>query len=72
MHFAPDHRPGIGFIDRYMPSASAEERDLAYERLCRLVAVFLKVCERLEREDRIREEKAGAIESGSRHSQSAI
>ncbi len=53
-------RPGDIFIDRYMPGASQEEREAAYQNVERLIAVLVRINDRLEREER------DSHESGSR------
>ena len=45
-----DTRPGDVFIDRYMPGASAEEREEAYQNVRQLVAVLVRINNRLRRE----------------------
>jgi hypothetical protein len=57
----PNPRPGDLFIDRYMPGASAEEREAAYTNVRRLIAVLVRIDERLRREG----EKADSPESDS-------
>lgn len=42
-----DHRPGDLFIDRYMPEASVEAREEAHENLRALVALLVRIDERL-------------------------
>ena len=58
-------RPGDLFIDRYMPGASAEERERAHERLRAVVAVLIEIDERMKRERiaEIRQKLGGAVES---------
>ncbi|HEY4941397.1 MAG TPA: hypothetical protein VII56_08205 [Rhizomicrobium sp.] len=59
-----DERPGMSFIDRYMPDASAEEREAALERLQRLARVLVRIEERLAREwyeKWIRSNRDGAV-----------
>ena len=46
----PD-RPGWLFIDRYMPSATPEEQEEAYENLRSLVALLVQIDERLVTEE---------------------
>jgi hypothetical protein len=48
-------RPGQLFIDRYMPSASAAERETAYENLRSLVAILVEIDDRIARESRERD-----------------
>jgi hypothetical protein len=50
MEKEPKNRPGQLFIDRYMPSASAAEREAAYENLRGLIAVLIEIDDRLARE----------------------
>ena len=45
-------RPGDAFIDRYMPGASAEEREEAYANLESLIEVLSQIDDRLAREAR--------------------
>lgn len=40
------------FIDRYMPGASDEAREAAYENLKSLVALLIEIDERVTREKR--------------------
>lgn len=47
---ANDPRPGDLFIDRYMPGASAEEREEAYQNVRQLITVLVRINERLRRE----------------------
>lgn len=49
-----DHRPGDIFIDRYMPEATEEAREEAYANLRALVALLVKIDERLAMEERER------------------
>ncbi len=42
----PD-KPGWLFIDRYMPNATPEEQEAAYENLRSLVQLLLQIDERL-------------------------
>ncbi len=44
--------PGDLFIDRYMPGASAEEREEAEKNLERFVAALVRIDKRLEWEKR--------------------
>jgi hypothetical protein len=46
-----DHRPGDLFIDRYMPRATEEARDAAYANLRALVALLVRIDERLALEE---------------------
>lgn len=43
-------RPGDVFVERYMPGASADEREAAYQSVLQLVAVLVRVNERMIRE----------------------
>jgi hypothetical protein len=47
-----NHRPGDLFIDRYMPKATEEAREEAYANLRALVALLVRIDERLAFEDR--------------------
>jgi hypothetical protein len=47
-----DHRPGDLFIDRYMPKATEEAREDAYLNLRALVALLVRIDERLALEER--------------------
>jgi hypothetical protein len=49
-----EHRPGELFIDRYMPNASEEAREEAFANLRSLVALLVRIDERLALEDRER------------------
>ena len=42
-----EHRPGDLFIDRYMPKATEEAREEAYANLRALVALLVRIDERL-------------------------
>jgi hypothetical protein len=42
-----EHRPGDVFIDRYMPKATEEAREEAYANLRALVALLVRIDERL-------------------------
>ena len=55
-----DHRPGDLFIDRYMPKATEEAREEAYANLRALVALLVRIDERLALEER---EKRDSLES---------
>jgi hypothetical protein len=46
-----DHRPGDLFIDRYMPRATQEAREEAYANLRALVALLVRIDERLALEE---------------------
>lgn len=46
-----DRRPGYLFIDRYMPKATEEAREEAYANLRALVALLVRIDERLAMED---------------------
>lgn len=56
-------KPGDLLIDRYMPGATAEERERAHERIRAVVSVLIQIDERVSREARIREKSGGAVES---------
>lgn len=60
-----ESRPGDLFIDRYMPGASAEEREEAIANLDRFVAVLVRIDARLEQEkrDRIRQISDSEVDS---------
>jgi len=49
-----ERRPGERFIDRYMPGASEEAREEAYANLTALVALLVRIDERLALEDQER------------------
>ena len=51
-HKKHDHRPGDIFIDRYMPKATEEARERAYANLKALVALLVRIDERLAIEER--------------------
>ena len=53
------YRPGDLFIDRYMPKATEEAREEAYANLRALVALLLRIDERLALEER---EKLDSLE----------
>jgi hypothetical protein len=55
-----NHRPGDIFIDRYMPKATEEAREEAYTNLRALVALLVRIDERLALEER---EQADSLES---------
>jgi hypothetical protein len=44
-------RPGWGIIDRYMPDASPEKQEEAYEKLKSLVSLLVRIDDRLQAED---------------------
>jgi len=50
-HKKTDHRPGDLFIDRYMPKATEEAREEAYANLRALVALLVRIDERLALEE---------------------
>ncbi len=50
----PERRPGELFIDRYMPHASEEAREEAFANLHALVALLVRIDERLALEDQER------------------
>jgi hypothetical protein len=56
----PEHRPGELFIDRYMPKATEEAREEAYANLRALVALLVRIDERLALEAR---ERGDSLES---------
>ncbi len=51
-HKKTDHRPGDLFIDRYMPEATEEAREEAHANLRALVALLVRIDERLALEER--------------------
>ena len=53
-HKKTEHRPGDLFIDRYMPKATEEAREEAYANLRALVALLVRIDERLDVEERAR------------------
>lgn len=55
-----DNRPGALFIDRYMPKATEEAREEAYANLRALVALLVRIDERLALEER---EQRDSLES---------
>lgn len=66
MHQNAEQQPGAGILDRYMPQASAEEREAARENLRRLAQLVIRVHERLSREagdSAIRPDRDSAVES---------
>ena len=60
-HKQTDHRPGDLFIDRYMPKATEEAREEAYSNLRALVALLVRIDERLALEA---QQKGDSRESG--------
>ena len=56
-----DYRPGEIFIDRYMPKATEAAREEAYENLRALVALLVRIDERLALEA---QQKGDSRESG--------
>ena len=59
-HKTNDHRPGDLFIDRYMPKATEEAREEAYANLRALVALLVRIDERLALEE---QERRDSLES---------
>jgi hypothetical protein len=55
-----DHRSGDVFIDRYMPKATEEAREEAYVNLRALVALLVRIDERLAIEE---QERHDSLES---------
>lgn len=47
----PAHRPGDTILDRYMPHATSEEREIARANLRRFARLLLRVKERRDREN---------------------
>ncbi len=43
----PSHRPGDHILDRYLPHASTEEREVARENLRRLARLLIRIHERV-------------------------
>ena len=60
-----DDQPLNVFIDHYMPGASAEEREEAVANLERLVAVLVRIDERLEweKQNAIRQKPDSELDS---------
>ena len=69
MSKAIDPRPGDLFVDRYMPGASAEEREDAYQNVRHLIAVLVRINERLRRkgdsDDSRESEGCGRVEGSA-------
>ena len=66
--FSPKRRPGDVILDRYMPDATAEEREAARANLYGFVAVLLRIATReaLDNvEKSIRANGEGEVESES-------
>ena len=66
-----NRRPGDVILDRYMPDATAEEREAARANLYGFVAVLLRIATREateEAEQAIRAKSGGEVESESAHS----
>ncbi len=64
----PERRPGDLIVDRYMPTATQEEREAARKTLYAFVAVLLRCATRHaneEYESEIRASDPGAVESDS-------
>ena len=64
----PAHRPGDIILDRYLPHATSEQREVARENLRRLARLLIRVHERLAREKEtpaIRANAEAALESKS-------
>lgn len=60
-----ERRPGDAILDRYMPNASAIEREEAYENLKRLALVLMRIEDRLSldwHEEQIRNSHGSAVE----------
>ena len=55
-----ERRPGQLFIDRYMPQATEEAREEAYANLRALVALLVRIDERLALEE---QEQRDSLES---------
>jgi hypothetical protein len=47
---ATDPRPGFLLIERYMPDASADEREEAYASLREYIGILMRIEERVKRE----------------------
>lgn len=52
-----DLLPGMLFVDRYMPGASTEEREEAYGNVRQLIAVLVRINERMVREQSERDSR---------------
>jgi hypothetical protein len=64
----PVHRPGDVILDRYLPNATGEEREVARENLRRLARLLIRVHERQAIDNpqpAIRANGAPAVESKS-------
>ena len=57
-------RPGQLFLDRYMPTATDEEREAAYANLKGLVAVLVEIDDRLAREKWVKSDSRESGEDG--------
>lgn len=63
-----EYRPGDVILDRYLPSATAEERETARENLYRFARLLIRVHERLALDNpqhSIRTDATSALESES-------
>jgi len=62
-----ERTPGDIILDKYMPQASAEERDAARQNLQRLARLILRVHDRLDRypQQAIRATGVSAVDSES-------
>ena len=66
---SPNRRPGDAILDRYMPDATADEREAARANLYGFVAVLLRIATREALDNGgkpIRAKGGGAVESESR------
>ena len=64
-----NRRPGDLILDRYMPNAAVEEREVARENLRAFAVVVVGIAKRLaleEREQAIRANDRGAVDSDKR------
>ena len=64
MEDKPERRPGENFINRYMPDASAEDRDRANVALDKFAHVAFRIAQRMTRKaDSPESPSPGTIES---------
>lgn len=71
MENSPKDAPELRIVNRYMPNATAEQREEAMANLRQLAQLLVRVENRLAREwyaQRIRDSGAVAVESDSRSS----
>jgi hypothetical protein len=62
MDTEPKKRPGWGIIEKYMPDATPEAQEEAYQNLLGLVEVLMQIDDRLEAEKRQAQPKLPGIE----------